>query len=193
MHLKIPLDELSEAAACRSKNRLPPPSRKPQYSMKSPVISQRVTLLLTCDTIVLASLLCLISFAVHYVFDCYSLFNYTYWWFLAFSFSSPFNFLSSEYTTTYLSWYWKELYNFGLLYRVLPCSSHDFLISSHAFSRMWLLVNICMCLPRNEILGLQKTHIWTNIAKQTVYFLFVFSALYMSSLARQFSQPLHTF
>lgn len=72
--LEIPLDELSEAAACRSKNRLPPPSRNPQCSMKSPIISQRVNVMLMCDTTVLASLLCLTSFAVHYFCNCYSLF-----------------------------------------------------------------------------------------------------------------------
>ena len=92
---------------------------------------------------------------------------------VAFSFSSPFNFLSSECTIAYLSWYWKELYNFGLLYIVLPCTSHDFLISSHAFSCMWLLVDICMSLPRNEILGLQKTHIWTNYSQANLYRLFL--------------------
>lgn len=99
--LEIPLDELSEAAACRSKNRLPPPSRNPQCSMKSPIISQRVNVMLMCDTTVLASLLCLTSFAVHYFCNCYSLFFLLILTVVVpFSSSSPFNFLSSEYTTS---------------------------------------------------------------------------------------------
>ena len=142
------------STACRSKNRLSPPSRSPQGSTQSLIIPQRATLMFMSDTTVLASLLYLTSFAVHYVCDDYS-FCYLLV-VVGFSFSLPFNFLLLEYTTTYLfimvlKGIW-VLCSFGLLWIVLPCSSHNFLVMY--FSSMWLLVNICMYLPRNEITGL---------------------------------------
>ena len=154
--------------------------------MKPPIISQRVNLMLMCDTTVLASLLCLTSFAVHYFCNCYSLFLInTYWWLYHFHPHHHLLFSHLNILQFNLSWYWKELYNFGLLYIVLLCTSHNFLISSHAFSHMWPLANTCMHLPRNQILGLQKTHIWTNYSQAKLYsffFVVIFSDLYLSSI-----------